>query len=192
MPIAYAAHTESCTLYLDEDGVCREIVRRAAALNGVRRADADAAARCIGAQYVAALDLTAGGGLVAMPKVGSPMLFAFVAEGGRIVLVRTGRLLRFEDKVTRPTPVPVRAARKLDSGVREVPVDDIDVDAEDDILTRRFRYDVPSSRPATARAPEEREGASMTAKRPGAPSAPTLTWVGRAAARSTVPRKRKG
>lgn len=117
MRIAYAAHTESCTLYLDEDGVCRRVVRlRRATLQGLGAAE-DAAERCIGAQYVASLDFETRGGLAPSPEVGKPMLFAYVRDNGRIGLVRTGPLVRFD---TRPSEA---AAEKPDSGVRQMPSD---------------------------------------------------------------------
>jgi hypothetical protein len=100
MPIAYAAHTETCTFLLDDEGICRQIIRRAAKLP---RRD-DSVSRCIGAQYVASLDGLTDGGLLAMPKVGAPMLFAYVGPEGRIALVRTGRLLRFDTKVRAGAP----------------------------------------------------------------------------------------
>jgi hypothetical protein len=53
------------------------------------------AQRCVGAQYVASLDLKVEGGLVQMPQVGSSMLFAR-SEDGRVALVRTAPLTAFE------------------------------------------------------------------------------------------------
>jgi hypothetical protein len=117
MRIAYAAHTEACTLYLDEDGICRRVVRlRRATLHGLGAAE-DAAERCIGAQYVASLDFETRGGLAPSPEVGKPMLFAYVRDNGRIGLVRTGPLVRFD---TRPAETMVE---KPDSGVRQMPND---------------------------------------------------------------------
>jgi hypothetical protein len=62
------------------------------------RETARAAARCIGAQYVASLDAAAAGLLTDTPKVGTSMLFAR-SENGRISLVRTGHVTRFERHV---------------------------------------------------------------------------------------------
>ncbi len=157
-PIAYAAHTPSCTFFLDEEGICRQIVRRAGPMTGFGKA-ADAIGRCIGAQYVASIDLATDGGLVAMPRVGSPMLFAYLGEAGRIALVRTGGLLRFEQK----GPLAVQVARKHDSGVHEAPSDE----DEEDLETQRFTLDasalartaelpVPQGRPREE--PEPRRG----------------------------------
>ena len=58
-----------------------------------------AAARCIGAQYVASLDASVAGLLSDTPKVGTSMLFARTDENGRISLVRTGQVIRFERHV---------------------------------------------------------------------------------------------
>lgn len=88
--IAYAAHTPSCSFLLDEEGFCRKIV-----LKNPRR-DSRNARRCVNAQYVASLDLREAGGLVEMPRPGASMLFARIDERGRVALVRTGPVLRFE------------------------------------------------------------------------------------------------
>jgi hypothetical protein len=96
--IAYAAHTDTCTFFLDDEGICRQIVRRAAAMRGATSKEQDQISKCIGAQYVASLDAETQGGLVAMPKAGAPMLFAYVGETGRIALVRTGPVAKFETK----------------------------------------------------------------------------------------------
>ncbi len=95
MEIAYAAYTESCVFMLDDDGICRWVVTRGAKASPTTSQNAQ---RCIGAQYVASLDLGADGGLVATPQVGSPMLFAFVDKDGRIALVRSGSIVKFEDR----------------------------------------------------------------------------------------------
>jgi hypothetical protein len=98
-PAAYAAYTDACTFFLDEDGVCLrvDLTRRRPderTLGG--RTRARAAERCLGAQYVASIDPRAAGGLVAMPQVGAPLLFAYVGPDGRIAVVRTGALVHFE------------------------------------------------------------------------------------------------
>ena len=101
--IAYAATTDGCTFLLDEDGVCRRALlhcTRAARPTRPSGKDtrAGAARRCIGAQYVASIDVRVDGGLVPMPRVGVPMLFAYTGDDGRIAVVRTGPLVRFEDR----------------------------------------------------------------------------------------------
>ena len=112
--ITYAAHTTTCTFLLDAEGICRRIVlapgkRRTMPSKG--RDAARSAARCVGAQYVASLDPTVSGMLTDMPRVGSAMLFASVDERGRVSLVRTGLVTRFErhcteDPFTEPDKAP--------------------------------------------------------------------------------------
>lgn len=94
--IAYAAHTSVCTFLLDANGICRAIVMNPT----MNRRTSRGAARCIGAQYVASLDPRAEGGIIEAPKLGTAMLFAKVDENGRISLVRTGRIMRFETRET--------------------------------------------------------------------------------------------
>ncbi|HEY1690970.1 MAG TPA: hypothetical protein VGG39_02345 [Polyangiaceae bacterium] len=112
MSFAYAASTDGCTFLLDEDGVCLRVVlkheRRSAkdtTLGG--RTRGQAARRCIGAQYVASIDVRVDGALVPMPRVGMPMLFAYTGEDGRIAVVRTGRLLKFETLTPADDDIPV-------------------------------------------------------------------------------------
>src|SRR5258706_6785436 len=100
--IAYGAHTESCTLMLDANGICRWVVAAGSdpSPNG-RFTSASLpshAERCIGAQYVASIALEANGGLIELPKPGAPLVFARIEANGRIALVRTGPLVRFEEK----------------------------------------------------------------------------------------------
>jgi len=182
MRIAYAAHTDSCTFFLDEEGYCRRVLRR----RGL--ADEGAAQRCIGAQYVASLDFETRGGLVAMPQVGAPMLFAYVDENSRIALVRTGAVRRFEPA----------GATKPDSGVRErpsdqfethpemapaepsqsvdVPMDDEDASEEENASTTVFR----SSRPP-------RMGSVPPLPRPSLLVSPATPPLARAGARWVPP-----
>ncbi len=120
--IAYAAHTDTCTFYLDEDGICRHVVRH----RGDVARDADPAQRCIGAQYVASLDPTAKGMLAAMPRLGVPLIFAYVGENGRIALVRTGAISKFE---------PATDAEASDSGVRALP-DAVEEPSDDETETQ--------------------------------------------------------
>jgi hypothetical protein len=99
---AYAAYTDACTFFLDENGVCLRVVltrreRRAPHdLTRGGRTRADAAEQCVGAQYVASIDRGVAGGLVSMPQPGAPLLFAYLGADGRIAVVRTGPLVRFE------------------------------------------------------------------------------------------------
>ena len=70
------------------------------------RTRASAADRCVGAQYVASIVTGAVGGLVSAPQAGAPMLFAYLGADGRIGVVRTGPLVRFEDLMERITLKP--------------------------------------------------------------------------------------
>ncbi|MGH7295429.1 MAG: hypothetical protein ACRELB_10875 [Polyangiaceae bacterium] len=126
MSFAYAASTEGCTFLLDEDGVCLRVLLddevragRDPTLGG--RTRAQAARRCIGAQYVASIDVRVDGALVPMPRVGVPMLFAYTGDDGRIAVVRTGRLLRFETVAPREE-IPVEWAEGDDDQCQTVPL----------------------------------------------------------------------
>jgi hypothetical protein len=79
--MAYAVHTRTCIYLLDDEGICRWTL----APNGVPTPGAD---RCVGAQFVACLDLRVEGGLVGELMIGAAALFARV-EDGRFVLLRT-------------------------------------------------------------------------------------------------------
>jgi hypothetical protein len=94
---AYAAHTDSCIFLLDAQGYCREILP-ALREDRTEPTRPRSAERCVGAQYVASLDSDAEGGLSDMPHVGAPMLFARIETGGRIALIRTSPLLKFETR----------------------------------------------------------------------------------------------
>jgi hypothetical protein len=97
--IAYAAHTNSCTFLLDSEGVCRRIVPQPALTRTAKGREAAAAAnRCVGAQYVASLDGSVPGLLAEMPRAGIPMVFARVDSRGRVSLVRTGVVTRFDSQ----------------------------------------------------------------------------------------------
>ena len=90
---SYAAHAGSNTFLLDDDGICRRILSR-----GRNRASTNKSTqRCLGAQYVASLDFSSETGLVERPKEGCPLLFARVDDAGRVSLVRTAPLERFEE-----------------------------------------------------------------------------------------------
>ena len=162
MPFAYSATTAGCTFLLDENGVCLRVLLeherrsgRDTTLGG--RTRAQAARRCIGAQYVASIDVRVDGSLVPMPRVGAPMLFAYLGEDGRIAVVRTGKLVRFET-LARPDEIPVDWSTHDDddqntvplhhSGERVTPrVSLFDADAAD---TLRDPWAPPSHRPWTS------------------------------------------
>jgi hypothetical protein len=122
MDIAYTAHTETCTLLLDAEGICRSVLAvssRVASNGGARPTRIPSSAeKCVGAQYVATLDLKAPGGMAAMPQVGAQMLFARTEKNGRITLVRSAPVVRFE-----ATPA------KAESGVHARPDDSATVPA---------------------------------------------------------------
>ena len=99
MELAYEAFTETCTFGLDEAGVCVRVT----ALPGASKAMLAIAGRCLGAQYVASLDAAVEGLLSQLPKPGTRLLFARTEDTGRIVLVRSGPLQRFE---ARPAELP--------------------------------------------------------------------------------------
>ncbi len=117
--IVYAAYTQSGVFMLDADGVCRWAVGhsgRSPLVNGAERVPE----RIVGAQYLATLDVTADGGLVDLPRVGCPMLFAATDPvTGRVRLVRTPPLLRFEDRRNAPTRRPL--ASKFDVDEEKTP-----------------------------------------------------------------------
>ena len=155
--IAYAAHTDTCTFYLDVDGICRRVVRH----RGEVAREADPAQRCVGAQYVASLDPTARGMLSAMPRLGVPLIFAYVGQNGRIALVRTGNIAKFE---------PATDADASDSGVRALPdfVDDPDDETATQALPHR-----PEQAPLADVADDEcDEGAQTTYFRTSHPPPP--------------------
>jgi hypothetical protein len=119
--IAYAAHTESCTFMLDKAGICRFVVKAGERVTFGGHFESGAlpahAERCIGAQYVASLALGQQGGLIELPAKGMPLLFARIEPNGRIALVRTGPLVRFQENT--------------DSGVRRAPERDTALDLEE-------------------------------------------------------------
>ncbi len=112
--IAYAAHTVTCTFLLDEAGICRRVVMAASK----RAGEGKPLARCMGAQYVASLDGRTPGGLVELPRVGASMLFARVDEKGRISLVRTGIVTKFETKIPPSRRKPTHDPFEQTDGVR--------------------------------------------------------------------------
>jgi hypothetical protein len=79
--MTYAVQTATCTYLLDEDGVCRWTH----APLGVVPAGST---RCVGAQFVACLDLAEEGGLVGELRLKAAALFVR-REGDRFVLLRT-------------------------------------------------------------------------------------------------------
>jgi hypothetical protein len=134
MEIAYTAHTETCTLLLDAEGICRSVQAASSQLaaNGGARPTRipTSAEKCVGAQYVATLDLTAPGGMGAMPKPGAQMLFARAEANGRITLIRSAPVVRFEPAAS-AAPASAKMRGRGESGVHERP----DTSAGDEELT---------------------------------------------------------
>ena len=87
--MAYAVHTQACTYVLDQEGICRWIVARQGAVPPEVR-------KCVGAQFVACLDLASKGGLVPDLRLNAMGLFVRLNEQGRMVLLRTGPILRVD------------------------------------------------------------------------------------------------
>lgn len=157
MELPYVAFTEPCVYGLDEDGVCREVVPR----SGATDQEIAIARRCLGAQYVAALDGRVEGLLSQLPKTGARLLFACTNEDGRIVLVRSGEVERFwsreqreaeeiEDRRRRDTDetAPFSRRQRMQSGASILELDDADLDAP----TRRSPT-AEEPDPSTRRAP---------------------------------------
>ncbi len=156
--IAYAAFTDTATFMLDADGICRWVVPASSHTRTTTFSkELDSSERCVGAQYVASIDADVQGGLVELPRVGASLVFAVVDATGRISLIRTGALLRFEVKRKpdsgiheRPTPIgPLATAHSL-------PTMDGDDIEEPELKTMRFRPEtmaagmLPPRRPASA------------------------------------------
>jgi hypothetical protein len=97
MNILRSAVTPRWTFLLDGDGVCRAVVPTA---DGSRKPVVRTLTRevhdCVGAQFVGAVDARVPGGVVAKPRLGAPMLLAYVDADSRIRLLRTGPLVAFQ------------------------------------------------------------------------------------------------
>jgi len=103
--VTYAVHTAACTYLLDEEGVCRWVMSS----TGTIPPDGQ---QCVGAQFVACLDLRVAGGLVGELLIGASILFVRVdEESGRHVLMRTGVIENVEFRrpvgpIAREAPLP--------------------------------------------------------------------------------------
>ncbi len=110
--MAYAVHTTTCTYLLDEDGICRWIVSQQGVVPPHVR-------QCIGAQFVACVDVTVEGALVAALTVGGRALFV-QHDGERMVLLRTGLIQHVDDRRAgapeRDAPPPAAAIRTQTHG----------------------------------------------------------------------------
>jgi hypothetical protein len=113
MAIAYSASTAAATFLLDEQGICRRVLLKRASSNDQGnatlggRSRSAAAKLVVGAQYVASIDTRVEGGLVPMPRPGAAMLFAYADESGRLAVVRTAPLVKFETVAEPDDTVPV-------------------------------------------------------------------------------------
>lgn len=150
MEVAYVAQTESCVFLLDGDGFCRASIPSAEADDAARKA----AQRCIGAQYVASLDLEAEGLLVSDPKAGLQLLFAKVNAQGRVALIRTGALLEMRS-LDGPMPVPVASPVPETIALDEDPDENDEVELqEEDEECMELTAPFSRSRPVLEPAPE--------------------------------------
>jgi hypothetical protein len=157
MAVGYIVRTRDHLLMLDEDGVCLYVHRRNRQVEHTDEA-IDGAIRCIGAQYVAALDTRKPGVLVPEPVVGAPMLFAKLGEEGRISLVRTGPIESFEVRGSGifETSATVPVARGSDPSI-EYLSDDF-VEAVDTEQTLRFLRPSRAQGPTRLRVARSRVG----------------------------------
>ena len=103
--VTYAVHTNNCTYLLDDEGVCRWVMSPTGAIPPDGQ-------QCVGAQFVACLDLRVAGGLVGELLIGGSVLFVrHDEETGRLVLLRTGAIENVEFK----KPVPATSSMPLPS-----------------------------------------------------------------------------
>ncbi len=145
MTITHAAHTESVTFLLDERGVCFAVVAPPLAAPEAFARARESAERCVGAQYVASVDVTEVGGLIAMPREGTPLVFATVDGDGHVALVRTGPLTKFVTS----TSVAHRPGIDMGDSVDDPPSTFRGPQADDDApLTLRRDTDVVTLRPS--------------------------------------------
>jgi hypothetical protein len=97
--MAYALATRTCTYLLDDGGVCRWIVSPSGGVPAHVQ-------QCIGAQFVACLDLGVEGGLVGELRPGARALFVRHSVD-RMVLLRTGPIERLDDRRAAPDSAEV-------------------------------------------------------------------------------------
>jgi hypothetical protein len=121
--ILYSATTDTATFLLDADGVCRWVTAAGPVAKDGSWRGKEAAEHCVGAQYVASIDMRVAGGLVDLPRVGAHLVFAARdPQTGRIALLRTGPLVRFTTKKPRrATRARARPQTTQQSGVHDFP-----------------------------------------------------------------------
>jgi hypothetical protein len=133
MDISYAAYTDSATFMLDAKGIVLWVAPSPSREGtGEMWRGREAADRCVGAQYVASVDMDVAGGLVELPKIGAPLIFAAVDETGRVSLLRSGPLLRFEAKTSRGSGVHQRPMART-------PIAETGNPYEDEVATVKYR-----------------------------------------------------
>lgn len=108
MDYAYLVETCTCTFYLDDAG----LVMEAHPHDDVQDDERQRLLRCVGLQYVASFDPDVACKLTALPTEGAPMLLAHVTEVGRIVVVSTGKVVRF---VATHSESPVELGEEVDA-----------------------------------------------------------------------------
>jgi hypothetical protein len=115
-PMPYVVGTDPCTYLLSDDGIC---VR--AQSTGHTKVSAGIEetphAAVIGAQFVAAIDVTVPGGLVGGLEIGSAALFVKQDEKGRFVLFRTAPIRSVHERGLKkrpPSPVAERRSPGLE------------------------------------------------------------------------------
>jgi len=182
MEIVYAAHTASGVFMLDENGVCRWAVAQPGRAEQVPE-------RIVGAQYLATLDLDAEGALVNFPRIGCPMLFAATDETGRVRLVRTPPLLRFEDRRVAPMRRPLASKFETDEDDLMTPVAaNRTSSVPPPPSTAEPSVPLPLTNPITQRTPlPPPPRARIAARIPPPPSIPSLSTTGSGLRASPAP-----
>lgn len=155
--IAYAVHTATCTYLLDEDGICRWTQARA---GGPPPPGADC---CVGAQFVACLDMRSEGGLVGDMRPGGALLFVR-SEDSRMVMLRTLPIdcvdvrAVVEDPPTEP--IPSFPFNPEQTEVLE-PEEVLDLEDSLSISVTEITVSLPHYRPPAPRPPAPRPPASV-------------------------------
>jgi hypothetical protein len=98
--VAYAVHTRTCTFLLDAEGVCRWIVSRTGMVPPEVR-------RCVGAQFVACLHEELEGGLAGELIIGAAALFVKPDDEARMMLLRSGAILRIDQRGKASSVAPI-------------------------------------------------------------------------------------
>ncbi|MFO0613864.1 MAG: hypothetical protein U0414_14830 [Polyangiaceae bacterium] len=156
--IAYTVHTKSCSFMLDDAGMCRRILSS----TGMVPPDIK---QCIGAQFVACLDLTLEGGLAGELLLGAAALFVKQDATGRMQLLRTGMIFQVE---TRPDLAALEAAAETGPPARSAsgPAEALDGPFEEETedlpppsfaetpVPSRGGDTIPPPKPTLKRAPE--------------------------------------